>query len=132
MNALRCGNNDPQAYFRKRQEEKAKREAEAQQEEDRLFEERRQAWLAEHEAEQAVRQYADSLSGTHTADPTLQSEPPVQPEPSQREKIIAAKKLKSKLSRAVKSKQAADAFNEKAAKAFAEKQVKRMEAQGKL
>jgi hypothetical protein len=127
--------------------EKAKREKEAQEEEDRIFEERRQAWLEEHAAEQEVRTYVDQIARAQTADPPGERERVLaemqaakaeslkateQPEPTQREKVIAAKKLRAKISKATKAKVAADKFNAESAKTFAEKQVRRLEQEGKL
>jgi hypothetical protein len=125
----------PGEYQRLRQAEKAKREAEQQAEEDAVFEERRQQWLAEqveqHAAEQEVRAYVDGIARTHTTEP-VDAPHPEQPEPGLREKTIAAKKLKSKLSRAVKSKVAADKANQANAEVHAAKVVRRLEQEGKL
>jgi len=119
----------PAEYQRLRMAEKAKRELEAQQEEDAIFEQRRQAWLEEHAAEQEVRAYCDKLSNTHTAEPP--SELP-QLEKSQREIVRDAKVKRAKLSRAVKSKTAADAFNKKSAEIYANKRVDDLTRSGKL
>jgi hypothetical protein len=125
----------PAEYEQKLKRDRQQREREAQAEEEAAFLQRQAEWLAEHqeayEAEQAVRQYADSLSGTRTAEPQ-NAPPPEQPELSQRERTIAAKKLRSKIQRATKSKIQADAFNEKSAKAYSDKVVRRLEQEGKL
>jgi hypothetical protein len=139
MNALRhiMSQGEYEALRRKEREE---RERQAQQEEDRAFIERREAWLQEHEAEQEVRRYVDNIARTHTAEPvsaSIPSEGPQTPqeapaEKTQREMVRDAKKLRSKLSRAVKSKVQADAKDRVNAKAHADKVVARLEKAGRL
>jgi hypothetical protein len=119
----------PGEYEAKCRREREARERQTQEEEDKLFEERRQQWLEEHTAEQEVRAYCDKLSSTRTAEP--QHEPP-QPEKTQREIVRDAKVKRQRMSRATKSKVAADKANEANAKAYSEKVVQRLEREGKL
>jgi hypothetical protein len=122
-------------YEAKVRRDRQAREREMQEEEDKLFEERRQQWLdehaAQHEAEQSVRAYVDQIARTHTTEPQS-APPPEQPEQTQREKVIAAKKLRAKIQRATRSKVNADKTNAESAKAYSEKVVRRLEQEGKL
>jgi hypothetical protein len=130
-------------------EDRRKREREADLEEEAAFAERRQAWLAEH----AVREYADALSGTYTANqenaaPAAvkevaapeESQPAPAPAPQDaapaqkvmtRDDIRNARNRRTKMAKATRSKVAADKADAIAAKAHAEKVVARMEREGR-
>jgi hypothetical protein len=130
-------------YQAKVRKDREAREREAQAEEDRIFEERRQAWLAEHAAEQEVRAYVDGLAGTHTAAPAQAEAPaaasappditsPVPPEKTQRELAAEGRKKREKHQRIARNAVEAARKDKAAAEAHAQRVISRLEKEGRL
>jgi hypothetical protein len=130
VRAMRCA-QPASAYHQLRERERAAKQAEEAAELESATE------AAEPDA---VRAYCDKLSNTISTDPASTYPLPVGPqtpqeapaEKTQREMVRDAKKLRSKLSRAVKSKVQADAKDRANAKAHADKVVARLEKAGRL